>query len=138
MIQLKSGKQSSVSSKKPRDYYVFFIIGLPLIFWAFAFPLIKVGLTELYPENLAILRLFIASMIFFGFYLIKRKHISPLQKADVIPLFLIGFTGISMYHLGLNYGEQFISAGVASLIIATIPIYVVILAWVFLKEQINR
>jgi drug/metabolite transporter (DMT)-like permease len=37
----------------------------------------------------------------------------------------------------LNYGEQFVSAGAASLIIATIPIYVVILAVVFLKEHIS-
>ena len=138
MIQSNKEKQSSTSSKKPFDQYVLLIIGLPLVFWAFAFPLIKVGLTELSPENLAILRLFIASMIFFVFFLLKRKKLSPLHKKDILPLFLIGFTGISVYHLGLNYGEQFISAGVASLIIATIPIYVVILACVFLKEQINK
>lgn len=131
-------KQSNSIPKKPLDQYLFIIIGLPILFWSFAFPLIKVGLTELYPENLAIIRLFIASLIFFCIYLFKRKQLSPLEKRDIIPLFLIGFTGISMYHLGLNYGEQFISTGVASLIIATIPIFVVILAWIFLKEHINK
>jgi drug/metabolite transporter (DMT)-like permease len=63
---------------------------------------------------------------------------SPLQKKDVPFLFILGFIGISMYHVSLNYGEQFISAGAASLIIATIPIFVVILAVIFLKEIISK
>ena len=114
-----------------------FMILLSIVFWAFAFPLIKVGLTELSPENLAILRLFIATVIFLIAYIVRPKMFSPLHKKDIPVLFLLGFTGISVYHLGLNYGEQFVSAGAASLIIATIPIYVVILAVVFLKEHIS-
>ena len=115
-----------------------FIIILAVIFWSFAFPLIKIGLEELSPVNLAILRLSIASFIFLMIFIIKRKIMSPLQKKDVPFLFILGFIGISMYHVSLNYGEQFISAGAASLIIATIPIFVVILAVIFLKEIISK
>jgi drug/metabolite transporter (DMT)-like permease len=42
-----------------------------------------------------------------------------------------------VYHIGLNYGEQYVSPGAASLIIATIPIQIVILAFIFLKEKIG-
>jgi drug/metabolite transporter (DMT)-like permease len=42
-----------------------------------------------------------------------------------------------IYHFGLNYGEQYISPGAASLIIATIPIFIIVLATVFLKERIS-
>jgi len=65
------------------------------------------------------------------------KKFSKLQKKDIIPLFLLGFFGVVVYHLGLNYGEQYISASAASLIIATIPIFIVILAIPFLKEKIT-
>lgn len=108
------------------------------MFWATAFPLIIVGLRELSPVNLAILRLTIASVIFFCLVLFQRRRFSPFQKKDAITLFLLGFIGISVYHLSLNYGEQFVSAGAASLIIATIPIFVVVLARLFLSEVLDK
>jgi drug/metabolite transporter (DMT)-like permease len=125
------------SDKSLNESSALFMIIISVIFWAFAFPLIKVGLTGLSPENLAILRLFLASLIFLAFYLLRPTMFSRLNKKDIPVLFVLGFTGISVYHLGLNYGEQFVSAGAASLIIATIPIYVVILAVIFLKEHVS-
>lgn len=88
--------------------------------------------------NLAILRLTIASVIFLCLVLFQRKRFSPFHKKDAITLFLLGFIGISVYHLSLNYGEQFVSAGAASLIIATIPIFVVVLARLFLSEVLDK
>lgn len=120
------------------ETYYFLIVGFPVLFWACAFPLIIVSLRELSPVNLAILRLFIASMIFLCLVLFQRKRFSPFYKKDILPLFLLGFVGVSVYHLSLNYGEQFVSAGAASLIIATIPIFVVVLAKIFLSELIDK
>jgi len=113
------------------------IIGITIVFWAFAFPFIKLGLEELSPINLTIMRLFIACILFFLFLLIKPKKFSKLQKKDIVPIFLLGFFGVIVYHLGLNYGEQYVSASVASLIIAIIPVFVVFLAITFLKEKIT-
>ena len=113
------------------------IIGITIVFWAFAFPFIKLGLEELSPINLTIMRLFIACILFFLFLLIKPKKFSKLQKKDIVPIFLLGFFGVIVYHLGLNYGEQYVSASVASLIIAIIPVFVVFLALTFLKEKIT-
>ncbi|MBU0497013.1 MAG: DMT family transporter [Candidatus Thermoplasmatota archaeon] len=124
--------------RHPHSVYDAFVIVLPIIFWAFAFPFIKLGLAELSPINLAILRLFIACLIFMGIKIIKPRLFSPVKRADIPALILLGFFGIVVYHLGLNYGEQFISPGAASLIIATIPIFVVLLAAVFLKEHITK
>jgi drug/metabolite transporter (DMT)-like permease len=67
----------------------------------------------------------------------RSKKLSKVQKKDIPSLFLLGFIGIVIYHLALNYGEQYISAGTASLIIATIPLFVVILAVIFLSEKIT-
>jgi drug/metabolite transporter (DMT)-like permease len=39
--------------------------------------------------------------------------------------------------LGLNYGEQYISPSAASLIIATIPVFIIILAVIFLREKLT-
>ena len=117
--------------------YFFIIIGMPIVFWALAFPFIKIGLEELSPVNLTIMRLLVVCIVFLILLIAKPNKFSKIQKKDVIPIFLLGFLGIVVYHLGLNYGEQYISASAASVIIATIPIFVVILAAIFLKEKIT-
>jgi drug/metabolite transporter (DMT)-like permease len=118
--------------------YFYVVIAVPIILWAFAFPFIKVGLRELSPVNLTIMRLFTVCGIFLLFILIAPKKFTPIKKKDLLPLFLLGFTGLVMYHLGLNYGEQYMSASAASLIIATIPIFTVLFAAVVLKESITK
>jgi drug/metabolite transporter (DMT)-like permease len=118
--------------------YFYVVILLPIIFWAFAFPFIKICLDELSPVNLTILRLFLTCSVFLIFLAIFPKKFSPVQRKDIIPLFLLGFFGLVVYHLGLNYGEQYISPSVASLIIATIPVFTVIFATFLLKEKVTK
>jgi len=110
---------------------------IAIVVWAFAFPFIKIGLDELSFINLTILRFFIVCCVLLLILIIQSKKISKLQKKDIIPIFILGFFGVIMYHLGLNYGEQYVSPGAASLIIATIPIQILILASIFLKEKIT-
>jgi drug/metabolite transporter (DMT)-like permease len=128
-----NSRKKNVFAKK----YLYLIIGMPIVFWAFAFPLIKIGLEELSPINLTIMRLLVACIVFLILLPTIPNKFSKLHKKDILPIFLLGFTGIVIYHLGLNYGEQYISPSVASLIIATIPIFVVVLAVIFLKEKIT-
>ena len=105
--------------------------------WALAFPFIKIGLKELSFINLTIMRFFIVCIVLTPILLLQSKKFSKLHKKDIIPIFILGFFGVMVYHFGLNYGEQYISPGAASLIIATIPIFIIILAAIFLKEKIT-
>jgi len=117
--------------------YFFVIIGMPIVFWALVFPFIKIALEELSPVNLTIMRLLVVCIVFLTLLIVKPNKFSKIQKKDIVPIFLVGFLGIILYHFGLNYGEQYISASAASVIIATIPVFVVILAAIFLKEKIT-
>ena len=108
-----------------------------VIFWALAFPFIKIALDELSYINLTIMRFFIVCIILLPVLIFRGRWFSKLHKKDVFPIFILGFFGVMVYHLGLNYGEQYISPSVASLFIATIPIFIVILAAIFLKERIS-
>lgn len=111
---------------------------LTIVVWAFAFPLIRISLRGgLSFTSLTILRFLVVYISFVFIWLVKHEIFSKLQRRDVLPIFFLGFFGVIVYHLGLNYGEQYISAGAASLIIATIPVFVLILAMVFLKEKIT-
>ncbi|WP_365892135.1 EamA family transporter [Archaeoglobus sp.] len=45
--------------------------------------------------------------------------------------------GVSVYHIFLNLGEVYISSGVASVVIALAPIFVLFLSAIFLNEKIT-
>jgi len=125
------------SNKSFSDLKFIFMMLIAIIVWAFAFPFIRIGLDELSFINLTIMRFFIVCCVLLIFIIIQSKKVSKLQKKDIIPIFILGFFGVIVYHLGLNYGELYVSPGSASLIIATIPIQILILAAIFLKEKIT-
>lgn len=124
-------------NNKFSDWKFVLMMIVAVVVWAFAFPFIKIGLDELSFINLTIMRFFIVCCILLIIMLLQSSRFSKLEKKDIIPIFFLGFFGVMVYHFGLNYGEQFISPGAASLIIATIPIQIVILAVIFLKEKIS-
>lgn len=124
-------------SKNMPNWQFVTIMMICVIVWALAFPFIKIGLRDLSFVNLTIMRFFVVCIILLTILLLKSELFSKLHKKDIMPIFILGFFGVIVYHLGLNYGEQFISPGAASLIIATIPVLIVILAAVFLNEKIS-
>lgn len=130
-------QKNTITSKNFSELKFILMMIVAVVSWAFAFPFIKIGLRELSFINLTIMRFFIVCCVFFLILIFQKKRFSKLQKKDIIPIFIIGFLGVMVYHIGLNYGEQFVSPGAASLIIATIPIQIVILAFIFLKEKIG-
>ena len=120
-----------------KNWQFFLMMMTAVIVWACAFPLISLGLNELSFINLTIMRFFIVCIVLILLLILKANWFSKIYKKDIIPIFLLGFFGVIVYHLGLNYGELLISPGAASLIIATIPILIIILAVIFLKEKIT-
>lgn len=108
-----------------------------VVVWALAFPFIKIGLEELSFINLTIMRLFVVCSAFILLIVLQSKKFTKLHKRDIPSIFILGFFGVMIYHLGINYGEQYVSAGATSLIIATIPVFIVILAAAFLNEVIT-
>ena len=121
-----------------KNWKFFLMMIIAVLVWAAAFPFIKIGLEELSFINLTIMRFLIVCISFIFILVIKKNVFTKIHKKDILPIFILGFFGVIIYHLGLNYGEQFISAGAASLIIATIPILIVIFALIFLKEKITH
>ena len=110
-------------------------IGATLLFWASAFAGIRVGLEAYSPGHVALLRFLVASAVIALYALATRM---PLPKLRDLPAILIlGFLGITVYHVGLNYGEVTVTAGAASLLIASGPLFTALLAYVFLGERLK-
>jgi drug/metabolite transporter (DMT)-like permease len=104
-----------------------------VVLWAAAFPAIRVGLDGYGAAGLSLLRLVVAS--------VALGIAAPLlgvqrpRRADLALIALCGATGMSAYQLLLNFGEVRVPAATASLLVATAPVFSVVLAAVFISER---
>lgn len=112
-----------------------FALAFTLVVWASAFAGIRAGLRAYSPSNLAILRFLIASLV-----LAIYAGIAHFRRPDLRDLPGLAFTGaigISFYNLALNYGETRVTAGAASLLIASVPIWTALAARFWLHEKLT-
>jgi drug/metabolite transporter (DMT)-like permease len=103
--------------------------------WASAFAGIRMGLRSFTPENVALLRYLTASIVLAIYALFTRMPLPAWRDLPVITL--TGFLGFSFYNVMLNAGEQLVPAGTASLMVASAPIFVALIATIFYKEHIR-
>ena len=123
------------NKRETLDFRIIIAITITLIFWASAFAGIRLGLRSYSPGHLVLLRFLTASFILLVYALIIRMPMP--EKKDLPAMFFLGFIGITIYHLALAYGEIKVTAGSASLLIASAPVFTAILAIFILREKIN-
>lgn len=110
--------------------------GVTIFLWASAFPVIKLALQDFKAENLLALRLIIGSLLLCIIGIIKKVPLPHLK--DIPFILLLGFCGFTVYHTSLSIGEYYVSAGIASLLVTTTPIFSVLLAIFFLREKFSK
>lgn len=108
---------------------------LTLTFWASAFAGIRAGLMAYSPGHLALLRFLVASLVLAGYAAVVRMRLP--ERKDLPAIAMAGFLGISVYHTALNYGEITVHAGAASFLISLSPIFISLLAVMFLGERLK-
>ena len=113
----KDSRQDKVSI----DFRIIMAIAITLIFWASAFAGIRMGLKAYTPGNLVLLRFLTASIALSVYAIITRMPLP--EKKDLPAIFFLGFLVITVYQLALTFGELKVTAGSASLLIASGPIF---------------
>ena len=113
----------------------FVALAFALVIWASAFAGIRAGLRAYSPANLAILRFLVASLVLAIYAGIA--HFRRPELRDIPGLVLTGAIGITFYNLALNYGETRVTAGAASLLIASTPIWTALGARLWLHEKLT-
>jgi drug/metabolite transporter (DMT)-like permease len=109
--------------------------GVTLLFWASAFAAIRAGLVAYAPGHLALLRFLVASAVLAMYAALTRMRLPAAR--DLPAMLLMGFLGITVYHVALSYGEVAVTAGAASLLIASAPTITALLAMLFLDERLK-
>jgi drug/metabolite transporter (DMT)-like permease len=113
----------------------FVALAFALVIWGSAFAGIRAGLRAYSPANLAILRFLVASLVL-AIYAGVAHFRRPLL-GDIPGLVLTGAIGITFYNLALNYGETRVTAGAASLLIASTPVWTALGARLWLHEKLT-
>lgn len=89
------------------------------------------------PASAAFLQ-FLTASLFLVLLTWKTENAIPrIRKHQIIPLLLLGFTGVFCYNILFFKGLERIHAGRAALIIATNPIFISVLSAYFFKEHLN-
>jgi drug/metabolite transporter (DMT)-like permease len=106
-----------------------------LVLWASAYAGIRAGLRGLAPQHVAALRFLVASAVLVIYA--GMAHFRKPQLKDLPGLILTGAIGITFYNLSLNYGETRVTAGAASMLIGSTPIWTALFAWIALRERLT-
>jgi drug/metabolite transporter (DMT)-like permease len=110
-------------------------VAAAVIFGASAYAAIGDALGSYSPGPLALLRMLVASAalaIYAAFWRMRLPNVRDLPAVAFAGLF-----AFALYNVALNYGQLTASAGAASLIIASIPIFTALLAAAFLGERLD-
>lgn len=110
-----------------------------VLIWGSSFAAIRVGLQGGYSAgHLILIRYLIASGIFIVYALLPGVKFRLPKKEDLLKILVLGWIGISIYHLGVTFGEQTVSAGTTAMLIGSGPIFTALLAAVILKERLGK
>lgn len=125
------------SSLTPRPFLkIAAALAFTIVTWSSAFVAIRSALDGYHPGALALLRFLIASLAMAPLYF-RSQGPKQISKRDILPIAVIGLTGYTIYNVALNYGEVTVTAGIASFIMSLTPVFVIILATLFLKERLR-
>ena len=109
------------------------LLGVAVI-WGTNFAVIKVALEDLSPEALNALRFPLASILLVGVLRIRGRLRFP-EREDVAKLVGLGILGNVLYQLLFIHGLDLTSAGNASLLLATVPVWTILLSSVLGHER---
>ncbi|HEX2954974.1 MAG TPA: DMT family transporter [Bacillota bacterium] len=112
----------------------FLAIIFTILFWGFSYISTKTLLQTLSPFQVAAGRFLLAAGILLVISLATGK-LQSIQKRDLPRMLFSAFSGIFVYFIFENSGLRLTTAGMGSLIIATIPVLNVIVSSVLLRKK---
>ncbi len=108
-----------------------------MLFWGLSFVWFKIVIKYYEPITIIFLRLLISGTLLLLFLFITRKF-EKIRKEDIKWFLALAFTQPLCYFLGESFGLSLVSSTVASVIIATIPVFSPIVAYYTIRENFSR
>lgn len=120
------------------DRKIFIVAMITVVGWASGFAAIRSSLLGGFSAgHLILFRFLIASTLFLLYAIYPRSNFKLPKKEDLLLIFILGIVGITFYHFGVTFGQQTVSAGTASMIVGSAPIFTTLIAVFILKEKME-
>jgi drug/metabolite transporter (DMT)-like permease len=131
-IDLTSTPQplTSIGSLSMKNFAAMLLLAL---MWGLSIPITKLGLGSVPPMTLTALRFMVAVPLMM--FLARRELRVP--ATAVLPIIGLGVMGITLGNIAQSFGVQGTSASVATILSATIPLFIVILAAIRFKQAVT-
>lgn len=107
---------------------------LTICFWAGSYAAIKIAVGEVSPVTVIWLR-FLIGFLILGVVAGRRGELAFPPRKDLPMLIITGFSGVALHHLLQSSALVTVEATTTAWIAATIPVFIVLLSWIFLKEK---
>lgn len=109
-----------------------------VLIWGSTFAAVSASLNGGYSAgHLVLVRYFIASIFFILIAILSKNKFKIPTKKDAIKILILGWIGISIYNIGVTFGQLSVTAGTAGMLIGSAPIFTAIIAVVILKERLS-
>ncbi len=116
---------------KTKEWLIFITLG---VIWSSSFLWIKIAVREVSPATLVTLRVALGALAGIAFTIPARVR-WPRDRRSWGVLALIGVTGIALPFLLISWGELHIDSAVASILNATVPLFTMLIAHLFLQDD---
>jgi drug/metabolite transporter (DMT)-like permease len=107
-----------------------------MIFWSFSFIWFKVANKTFHPITIVFIRLLFSAILMTAF-LVVTKNYMKIKKPDRKLFLMLALFEPFFYFLGESFGLTYVSATVCSVLIATIPVFATIGAWLIFREKLK-
>ena len=107
-----------------------------MLLWGLSFGWSKIVLESYSPVVTIFVRLSISAVFLFGYLLLSGKMVKIPWK-DLLRFAVLSFFLPFVYFIGENYGIYMTSSTTAALIIATIPLFIAAIAWIWFDEPFS-
>ncbi len=118
----------------PLHIYLYAIMAVT--FWGVSYVWTKMAFTAYEPITVMLIRLSMSSLLMLAIFRI-RKLGERVDRSDYKNFIILSFFSPFCFFIGENFGVYHVSPTVASVIIATIPVFSPILAYVAFREKVT-
>ena len=115
----------------------YFKLLLTAIFWGGTFIAGRSIAGSVGPFSAAFLRFATATVLLLVLTWKSENGFPPLEKKQMLPVFLLGLLGVFSYNFFFFKGLGFIDAGRASIIIANNPVFITLLSAIIFREKLG-
>jgi len=123
--------------KKQTNLAPYIALFFAMMFWGLSFVWTKQLLEVFTPTIIIFFRLVLSFLLLLLIASISRR-LQKIQRKDYIFFVLLSITQPFLYFIFEGYGIKYTSASIASIIIATIPLFTPVGAYFYLGERLTR